>query len=170
MKKHKDIVLIVIGVFLIFAFLLLNPTLEKKKEWNKISEDYDIIAEVSFDYYKKYVNKRNNYNGYIFLNISEDGKSLTQTISTPDKEDIIYQVDLTEKQKIALKNISMFYTAPHQRQESIMITSTEYLEITDDDAVGAFAIIKSKEKPTGWGNHKIYNLGNDWWQVVSTAR
>ena len=83
--------------------------------------------------------------------------------------DTVYYVDLNDKQKAALKNISKYYTGP-QRQESIMIKSAEYLEITDDDAVGAFAIIKSKEKPTNWGNHKIYNLGNDWWQVKSTAR
>ena len=51
-----------------------------------------------------------------------------------------------------------------------MIKSSAHLEISDDDAVGTFAIIKSKTKPTGWGKHRIYNLGNDWWQVCSTAR
>ena len=169
MKNKKSIIAIVIGLFLIFTFLFLNSSLEKKIEWNKISEDYDIIADVAFDYYKENINERNTHNGTMFLDISEDGESLTQTIYLLDKEDTVYYVNLNEKQKAALKNISKYYTGP-QRQESIMIKSAEYLEITDDDAVGAFAIIKSKEKPTNWGNHKIYNLGNDWWQVKSTAR
>ncbi len=171
MKNKKIIITIVIGLFLIFTFLFLNPSLEKRAEWNKISEDYDIIADVAFDYYKEYINERNTHNGTIFLDISEGGESLTQTIYSysTNKDDMVYYVDLTQKEKAALKNISKYYTGP-QRQESIMIKSAEYLEITDDDAVGAFAIIKSKEKPTNWGNHKIYNLGNDWWQVKSTAR
>ncbi len=169
MKSKKSIIAIVIGIFLILTFLFLNPLLEKRTEWNKISEDYDIIADVAFDYYKENINERNTHNGTMFLDISEDGESLTQTIYSPDKEDTVYYVNLNEKQKASLKNISKYYTGP-QRQESIMIKSAEYLEITDDDAVGAFAIIKSKEKPTNWGNHKIYNLGNDWWQVKATAR
>ncbi len=169
MKNKKSIIAIVIGLFLIFTFLFLNSSLEKKIEWNKISEDYDIIADVVFDYYKENINERNTHNGTMFLDISEDGESLTQTIYSLDKEYTVYYVNLNEKQKAALKNISKYYTGS-QRQESIMIKSAEYLEITDDDAVGAFAIIKSKEKPTNWGNHKIYNLGNDWWQVKSTAR
>ena len=169
MKNKKCIIAIAIGLFLIFTFLFLNPSLEKRTEWNKISKDYNIIADVSFDYYKEYINERNTHNGTMFLDISEDGESLTQTIYSHDKEDMVYYVNLTEKQKVALKNISKYYTGP-KRQETIMIKSTEYLEITDGDAVGAFAIIKSKEKPTNWGNHKIYNLGNDWWQVKSTAR
>ena len=169
MKNKKSIIAIVIGIFLILTFVFLNPLLEKRTEWNKISEDYNIIADVAFDYYKENNNERNTHNGTMFLDISEDGESLTQTIYLPDKEDTVYYVNLNEKQKSALKNISKYYTGP-QRQELIMIKSAEYLEITDDDAVGAFAIIKSKEKPTNWGNHKIYNLGNDWWQVESTAR
>lgn len=169
MKNKNSIIAIVTGIFLIVTFLFLYPSLEKKVEWNKISEYYDIIADVSFDYYKEYINERNTNNGTIFLDISEDGESLTQTIYLPDKEDTVYYVDLNDKQKAALKNISKYYTGT-QRQELLMIKSAEYLEITDDDAVGAFAIIKSKEKPTNWGNHKIYNLGNDWWQVKSTAR
>lgn len=169
MKNKNSIIAIVTGIFLIVTFLFLYPSLEKKAEWNKISEYYDIIADVSFDYYKEYINERNTNNGTIFLDISEDGESLTQTIYSPDKEDTVYYVNLNDKQKAALKNISKYYTGT-QRQELLMIKSAEYLEITDDDAVGAFAIIKSKEKPTNWGNHKIYNLGNDWWQVKSTAR
>lgn len=169
MKNKKSIIAIVIGLFLILTFLFLNPSLAKRTEWNKISDDYDIIADVAFDYYKEYINERNTHNGTMFLDISENGESLTQTIYSTDKEDTVYYVNLTEKQKAALKNISKYYTGP-QRQETIMIKSVEYLEITDDDAIGAFAIIKSKEKPTNWGNHKIYNLGNDWWQVKSTAR
>ena len=169
MKNKNSIIAIVTGIFLIVTFLFLYPSFEKKAEWNKISEYYDIIADVSFDYYKEYINERNTNNGTIFLDISEDGESLTQTIYLPDKEDTVYYVDLNDKQKASLKNISKYYTGT-QRQELIMIKSAEYLEITDDDAVGAFAIIKSKEKPTNWGNHKIYNLGNDWWQVKSTAR
>ena len=169
MKNKKSIIAIVIGIFLILTFVFLNPLLEKSTEWNKISEDYNIIADVAFDYYKENNNERNTHNGTMFLDISEEGEYLTQTIYSPDKEDTVYYVSLNEKQKAALKNISKYYTGP-QRQESIMIKSAEYLEITDDDAVGAFAIIKSKEKPTNWGNHKIYNLGNDWWQVESTAR
>ena len=169
MKNKKSIIAIVIGIFLILTFVFLNPLLEKRTEWNKISEDYNIIADVAFDYYKENNNERNTHNGTMFLDISEEGEYLTQTIYSPDKEDTVYYVSLNEKQKAALKNISKYYTGP-QRQESIMIKSAEYLEITDDDAVGAFAIIKSKEKPTNWGNHKIYNLGNDWWQVESTAR
>jgi hypothetical protein len=98
----------------------------------------------------------------MFLEISEDGEFLTQTIYS---EDLVYYVNLTEKQKAALKNISEYY----QRQEIIMIRSAEYLEITDGDAVGAFSIIKSKEKPANLGN-EIYNLGNDWWQVLNTGR
>ena len=169
MKKAKSIIAILIGLFLILTFLFLNPSLEKKTEWNKISEDYDIIADVAFDYYKEYINERNTNNGTMFLDVSENGESLTQTIYSTDKEDTVYYVNLTEKQKVALKNISRYYTGP-RRQETIMIKSVEYLEITDDDAVGAFAIIKSKEKPANWGNHRIYNLGNDWWQVESTTR
>ncbi len=169
MKNIKCIIAIAIGLFLIFTFLFLNPSSKKRAEWNKISKDYDIIADVSFDYYKEYINERNTHNGTMFLDISEDGESLTQTIYSPDKEDTVYYVNLTEKQKAALKNISKYYTGP-QRQEIIMIKSAEYLQITDNDAVGAFAVIKSKERPSNWGNHKIYNLGNDWWQVESTAR
>ena len=169
MKDKKCIITIVIGLFLILTFSLLNPSLEKKTEWNKISEDYDIIADVAFEYYKEYINDRNTHDGTIFLNISENGEFLTQTIYSTDKEDTIYYVDLTEKQKAALKNISKYYTGS-QRQELIMIKSEEYLEVTDDDAVGAFSIIKSKEKPSNWRNYKIYYLGNDWWQVKSTAR
>ena len=172
MKNKKSIIAILIGLFLILTlliFLFLKPSLEKRAEWKKISKDYDIIADVAFDYYKEYINERNTHNGTMFLDISEDGESLTQTIYSPDKEDMVYSVKLDEKQKVALKNISKYYTGP-QRQELIMIRSQEYLEITDDDAVGVFAVIKSKEKPTNWGNHKIYNLGNDWWQVKSTAR
>ncbi len=169
MKNKKVFISIIIGLFLIFTFLFLNPSSERKTEWNKISEDYNIIADVAFDYYKEHINERNTHNGTMFLDISDDGKSLTQTIYSPNKEDTVYYVDLNDKQKVALKNISKYYTGS-QRQELIMIKSAEYLEITDDDAVGAFAIIKSKEKPTNWGNHKIYNLGNDWWQVKSTAR
>lgn len=169
MKDKKIIIAILIGLFLIFTFSILNPTLEKRIEWKKISEDYEIIADISFDYYKEYINERNTHNGTMFLKISKDGESLTQTIYSPDKEDTVYYVDLTEKQKVALKNISKYYIGS-QRQEIIMIKSTDYLEITDGDAVGAFAVIKSKEKPTDWGSHKIYNLGNDWWQVKSTAR
>ena len=165
MKNKKCIIAILIGLFLIF-FLFLNPSLEKRIEWNKISEDYDIIADVSFDYYKKYINERNTHNGTMFLDISEDGESLTQTIYFPDKENTVYYVNLTEKQKASLKIISKCY----QRQEIIMIKSTDYLEITDSDAVGAFAVIKSEKKTANWGNHKIYKLGNDWWLVKSTAR
>ena len=71
MKNKKSIIAIVIGLFLIFTFLFLNSSLEKKIEWNKISEDYDIIADVAFDYYKEYINERNTHNGTMFLEISE---------------------------------------------------------------------------------------------------
>lgn len=169
MKNKKFITAIVIVLFLIFTFFFLNPSLKVRTEWNKISKDYDIIAEAAFDYYKEYMNERDTQNGIMFLDISEDGELLTQTIYSPDKEDAIYYLELNEKQKAALKNLSNYYTGS-KRQETIMIKSVECLEITDDDAVGAFAIIKSKEKPTNWENYKIHNLGNDWWQVVSLAR
>lgn len=169
MKSKKFILVITIGLSLIFTIMFLKPSLKKRIEWNKISEHYDIIADVSFDYYKEHINERNAYNGTIFLDISENGETLTQTIYSTDKGDRGYYVDLTEQQKDSLKNISKYYTGP-KRQELIMIKSAEYLEITDDDAVGAFAVIKSKEKPSNWGNHKMYYLGNNWWQVDSTAR
>ncbi len=170
MKSKKIIIAILTGLFIIVAFLFFNARLLGKRiEWNKISEDYDIIAGVAFDYYKEHINERNTHDGTIFLDISKDGKSLTQTVYSPNKEDTIYYINLDEKQKTALKNISTYYNGP-QRQELIMINSAEYLEITDDDAVGVFAVIKSKEKPANQKNYKIYNLGNDWWQVESTAR
>jgi hypothetical protein len=53
------------------TFLFLNPSLENRREWNKISEDYEIIADVAFDYYKEYINERNTHNGTMFLEISE---------------------------------------------------------------------------------------------------
>lgn len=169
MKNKRAIIVIAVGLFLILTFLFLTPTLEKRAEWNKISKDYDIIADAAFDYYNEHIDVRNTHNGTMLLDISEDGESLSQTIYSTDKEDTVYYVNLTDKQKTALKNITKYYTGS-KRQEQIMIKSSAHLEISDDDAVGTFAIIKSKTKPTGWGKHRIYNLGNDWWQVCSTAR
>lgn len=169
MKNKKIITAIVIGIFLILSFLFLSPSIEKRAEWNKISKDYDIIAEVAFDYYNEYIDERNTHSGTIFLNISEDGESLTQTIYSDGNDDMVYYVALTDTQKTALKNITKFYTGS-KRQEEIMIKSADYLEISDKDAVGAFAVVKSKTKPDNWKNYKIYNLGNDWWQIISTAR
>lgn len=169
MKNRNALIAICIGIVLIIGFVFIQPTMQKRAEWNKISKDYDIIAEVAFDYYNKHISDRYENDKTIFLDISADGDSLTETIYSIDGENKVYDIALTDKQKTALKNITKFYIGP-KRQEQIMIRSSEELEISDNDAVGTFAVIKSKIKPSGWRNHKIYNLGNDWWQVVSSTR
>ena len=92
------------------------------KRYNVVLIGCGHMGEVHLEhiYYKEYINERNTHNGTMFLKISKDGESLTQTIYSPDKEDTVYYVDLTEKQKVALKNISKYYIGS-QRQEIIMI-------------------------------------------------
>jgi len=169
MKNYKAIIAICIGVIFLLGFVFIKPTLKKRAEWRKISKDYDIIAEVAFDYYDKCINDGDEYDGTIFLDISPDGNSLTQTVYSLNEENKVCNVRLTDEQKISLQNITKFYTGT-KRQEQIMISSAEQLQISDNDAIGAFLIVKSKTKPTGWRNHKIYNLGNNWWQIVSSTR
>lgn len=166
MKKNKTLFAICVVLFFILGFTFMIPTMQKRAEWKKISKDYNIIAEVAFDYYNKHINERDEHDKPIFLNISADGNFLTETIYSPGRENIVYYVSLTDEQKTALKNITNFYK---YRQEQIMIRSAEQLEISDDDAVGALIIIKSNVRPRNLGNHNIYNLGNGWWQIVVSS-
>lgn len=167
MKKYKTTIAICIGIFFILKFLFFIPTMQKRTEWNKISKDYDIIAEVAFDYYNKHINDRDEQ-GTMFLDISADGNFLTEPPFSHGGENEVYYVSLTDQQKNALRNIKKFYTG--SKQESIMIRSAKELEISDNDAVGQFIIIKSNVRPNNLRNHKMYNLGNGWWQLIASSR